>query len=304
MGTKNQTLWKLDEHSEGKHLVLKSYLDAWFPILSRYNGRLLIIDGFSGPGEYVNGHKGSPLIALETALLHTYKHVQEQEVIFYFIESDAKRLQHLKKIVGEKYPVLPDKFRIYYANSKFDEAMDELLTLIEEQKSRLAPCFTMVDPFGVSDTPMSILHRLLKNPKAEIYISVMYENINRFLRSNEFEPHLDRLFGCEEWRKAQELTDREKRKKFLYDLYKEKLKESGASNAIHFDLKKGNRHVYSIFFATRSWTGTNKMKQAIWKIAPEGDFVYRGGEGNELDLAVPDFQPLIQAGGVIVKSGV
>ncbi|KUJ86491.1 MAG: hypothetical protein XD36_3086 [Halomonas sp. 54_146] len=41
--------------------------------------------------------------------------------------------------------------------------------------------------------------------------------------------------------------------------------------------------------------GTDKMKQAIWKIAPEGDFVYRGGAGNELDLSVPNFQPLIQA---------
>lgn len=295
MGKPRQTLWKLDEHSEGKHLVLKSYLDAWFPILSKYNKRLLFIDGFSGPGEYLNGHKGSPLIALEAALLHTHKDVRNQEIIFYFVEDDESRLQHLKDLVAEKYPVLPTKFSIYYANSKFDEAIDELLTLIEEQNSRLAPCFAMVDPFGVSDTPMSILNRLLKNSKSEIYISVMYENINRFLRSKEFEPHLDRLFGSDEWRKAQELNDRKKRKEYLYDLYKKKLKESGASNAIHFDLNKGDRHVYSIFFATGSWMGTDKMKQAIWKIAPEGDFVYRGGAGNELDLSVPNFQPLIQA---------
>jgi hypothetical protein len=46
--------WTLDEHTLGKHLVLRAYLDAWLPIMSRRNGRILFIDGFAGP-EYAKG---------------------------------------------------------------------------------------------------------------------------------------------------------------------------------------------------------------------------------------------------------
>ena len=47
-----RTLWRHDEQTEGKHLVLRSYLDGWFPILSRWNRRLLFVDGFP-TGEYI-----------------------------------------------------------------------------------------------------------------------------------------------------------------------------------------------------------------------------------------------------------
>ncbi|MFC3284447.1 three-Cys-motif partner protein TcmP [Litchfieldella rifensis] len=279
----------------GKHLVLKSYLNAWLPILSRWHGRLLIIDGFAGPGEYNNGHVGSPIIALDAALQHRHQAVRDQEIVFYFVESNKKRMEHLKALVDEKYPSLPKNFIVRYASATFDGAMSELLGYVEEQNRQLAPCFAMIDPFGVSDTPMSLIHRILKNPKAEIYISVMYEFINRFLGSREFRPHLDNLFGSNDWCRVQSISDRSERKEFLYGLYKEKLKESRATNAVHFELYKGYRHVYSIFFATQSWVGADKMKAAIWSIAPSGDFVFRGSANDEFDIASPDFNPLINA---------
>lgn len=54
---------------QGKHIVLRSYLDAWLPILSygaRYRaamgaGKLVLVDGFAGPGRYSTGEDGSPL---------------------------------------------------------------------------------------------------------------------------------------------------------------------------------------------------------------------------------------------------
>lgn len=295
MAKRQETLWELDEHSLGKHLVLKSYINAWFPILSKYNGRLLFIDGFAGPGEYKNGYIGSPLIALDAALYHRHEAVREQEIVFFFIENDKKRLDHLKALISSRYPELPSNFKVHFAQSKFDEAMGDLLDVIKEQNKRLAPCFAMIDPFGVSDTPMSIVHRILENRQAEIYVSVMYEHINRFLGSKEFEPHLNELFGGPEWENAKAIEDRYEKKEFLYRLYKSKLKASKANNAIHFELFKGNRHVYSIFFATQSWKGTDKMKSAIWNIAPAGDFIFRGMANDELDLASPDYGPLIEA---------
>ena len=59
------TVWPHDEQTRGKHLVLRSYLDGWFPVLGSWNKRLLFIDGFAGPGEYDQGEPGSPVIGLD-----------------------------------------------------------------------------------------------------------------------------------------------------------------------------------------------------------------------------------------------
>ena len=61
------TVWPLDPHTAAKHAILRRYLDAWIPIMSRYHGRVLYIDGFAGPGIYEHGEPGSPLIALDAA---------------------------------------------------------------------------------------------------------------------------------------------------------------------------------------------------------------------------------------------
>lgn len=47
MAIPKETLWPLEPHTLGKHLVLKSYLDAWLPIMGKWNGRILFIDGFA-----------------------------------------------------------------------------------------------------------------------------------------------------------------------------------------------------------------------------------------------------------------
>ena len=89
----------------------------------------------------------------------------------------------------------------------FDETMTDIFNYLDEQKSKLAPAFVMIDPFGVKGTPMSVVRRLLKNPQCEIYFSLMYEWINRFKASPEFESHLDDLFGCEDWRDLIEIQE-------------------------------------------------------------------------------------------------
>lgn len=53
------TLWNMAPHSAAKHRVLRSYIDAWIPIMAHQAikmsprsgpARLLLVDGFAGPG--------------------------------------------------------------------------------------------------------------------------------------------------------------------------------------------------------------------------------------------------------------
>jgi hypothetical protein len=121
----------------------------------------------------------------------------------------------------------------------------------------------------------------------------MYESMNRFKRTTEFEEHLDRLFGTPKWREGIDI-DPEDRKDFFYGLYKNQLRAAGARHVVHFELYEGNRLVYAIFFGTQHWVGADRMKQAIWKIAPFGDFSFRGSHSNQLALNIdsPDYGPL------------
>ena len=217
------------------------------------------------PGEYSNGEDGSPVIALRALIDHPARSQIRSEVRYLFIEKETDRYEHLKQVLSRLKGELPPNCTFGVINSTFDETLTSVLDNIEQQNMHLAPAFVMIDPFGVSETPMSTIGRLLKNPRSEVYISFMYREMNRFIEHPSFEPHLDELFGCHEWRKAREMTDSVSRKRFLFNLYRDQLKANGAKYVVHFELYEGRQLVYAIFFGTQHLEGCNKMKQAIWK---------------------------------------
>jgi len=211
----SETLWALEPHTKGKHLVLKNYLNAWLPILGRYSGRIIFIDGFAGPGKYEGGEEGSPLIALAALCEHQARHSIRAEVGFIFIEKDKQRAHYLESLINAMQPSLPANCYVEVINNKFDGTINEIMDMLDEQEKKLAPSFVMVDPFGVSETPMEVIRRILRNPKSEVYISFMYDYINRFRNKPEFEQHLDEMFGCNEWRDGIEIDDSRNANNFI-----------------------------------------------------------------------------------------
>ena len=288
-----KTLWRLQPHTRGKHAVLEYYLKAWLPILGSGSDRIIFIDGFAGPGYYSEGEEGSPIIALRTFCEHRSREIINAAVGFFFIESRPDRAECLEQVIAEWEPDLPDNCRVKVKCGKFDSAMTEVLDRLEEQHRTLAPAFVMIDPFGVSDTPMDVIKRILENPKSEVFITFMYESISRFSAAPEFARHLDNLFGCPRWRKGLGIAGPDK-KDFFYGLYEQQLREAGARYVLHFDLYEEKRLIYGIFFATNNLTGCDKMKQAIWKVAPFGNFAFYGTRSRQLmlNLAATDFEPL------------
>lgn len=216
------------------------------------------------------------------------------EVAYFFIEKEADRAKHLETVVEGWKPKVPASTSVAVITGAFDDTMTSIFDYLDDKNSKLAPAFVMVDPFGVKGTPMSVVKRLLQNPRCEIYFSLMYEFLNRFKASAEFEPHLDELFGCSDWRDLINIADTEERRMALYDLYERQLRAAGAKQVIHFDIFDGNRLKYSIFFASQHELGADRMKQAIWKAAPQGDFAFHGSQTPQLELvASPNFGPLM-----------
>lgn len=287
----NNILWTKYPQTQGKHLIMKHYLDGWFPILGSSNTRLLFIDGFAGPGEYENGEPGSPLIALDSVRRHKAAgRLKRVEVTCLFIESDDASASHLKKLVSKQSPVPETTCQVL--SGSFDDHMTKVLDYIEEQQAMLAPAFVMIDPFGVKGSPMKLIGRILGNAKSECMISFMYEPIRRFREHPHFERHLDELFGTKEWRTALDMEETDA-KLFLHNLFSNQLKLHGAQYVVPFELWNESRHVYTIYFTSGSLRGCDLMKASIWKVEPSGSYAFRGHAGQLRILFQTDIEPLV-----------
>jgi three-Cys-motif partner protein len=158
------TLWQLEPHTHGKHLVLRKYLEAWLPIMSSWSGRILFVDGFAGPGEYEGGEEGSPIIAVNALTAYSSLTPLAAEVVFIFIEKEPDRADHLRGMLARL--TLPSRTTVEVVTGAFDDTLTSVLNDVDAQSSHLAPCFVMVDPFGVAGTPMTVLRRILGKRRA------------------------------------------------------------------------------------------------------------------------------------------
>jgi len=267
------TIWPLDPHTEAKHAILRKYLNAWLPIISRFNERIIYVDGFAGPGEYSGGQDGSPIIAIKAILDHKFK--INAKIKMLFIEKEEDRCNFLKEKINKIK--IPANLNIEIICDEFRNVIEPILKGIEENKKVLAPSFVFIDPFGFSGIPLDLIKRVMQNPSCEVLINFMYEDISRFLSLEGNETHLTETFGTDEWKGAPN-DNPHKRLEFLHGLYKRQLESSGGVNikfVRSFKMKnKFNKADYFLFFGTNRIEGLEKMKEAMWRVDKSGSFEF------------------------------
>jgi three-Cys-motif partner protein len=272
MSVPKTTTWPLEPHTRTKHLILRAYLGAWLPIMSKWNRRLVFIDGFAGPGRYSGGEEGSPIIALRTALDHTGLN-PETEFNFLFIEAEKARADQLSSEIErlKKERPFPKTFDYEVAHAKFEEKVSRVLT--ELANARLAPTLAFIDPFGFEGLPMSLVAEIAKYPKCECLITFMYEPVNRFFEHSnpKIQEHLEGLFGTAEARSLVDFSGTpEERFQRITSLYDVQLRTVARFKFVRTFtmINTGNRVEYLLFFGTNNELGLSKMKAAMWKADP------------------------------------
>lgn len=290
------TTWPIKPHTEAKHAILRKYLDAWLPIITRWNGRVLYIDGFAGPGEYLGGKDGSPIIAIKAVTEHKIK--IKAEIKMLFIEDDKERCENLKKTVAS-LKITPN-IEIECICNKFEATIADLIKHIDEQKVRLIPAFIFIDPFGFTGIPLSLVKRIMENNKCEVLITFMYEEIDRFMSDRRLWPSLAETFGIEElqfkndeWQKIISEKNPKSRELLLHNAYKERLeKEANIKYVRSFKMtNKINKTDYFLFFGTNSLVGLKKMKEAMWKIDGSGMFNFSDATYNPAQPTLFELKP-------------
>jgi three-Cys-motif partner protein len=275
------TVWKLEPHTGAKHQILARYLDAWFPILGKFNSKLVYVDGFAGPGCYIDGEPGSPIVALQCALHHATTLTGAPE--FWFIEERQDRKVRLETEIGRL--TIPQNFILKTECGTFAEKFKTALDTSDRDGTRFAPTFALIDPFGFSGISYDLIKRVLQRDKCEVLITFMVDSINRWLTHPEegVRAHITDTFGTNE---AVDIArGGGDRATALKDLYLRQLKKV-ARFVRYFEMRdKDNRVVYYLFFATNNALGHVKMKESMWKVDPFGEFSFS-------DATNPDQQVL------------
>lgn len=268
----SSTVWERDPHTQAKHEILQNYLEAWFPILSKYSGRIIYLDGFAGPGTYIGREDGSPVIALRTAASHVLRH-RFHGILFIFIEKEIDRATILKDVLKARFPSLPPNLKYEVIGAEFAPTLESTLESLEKEGAKLAPTFAFLDPFGFSGFPMNLIGRMMSYDKCEVLITFMEGFVNRFNDESQ-KPSLNELYATDEWQKLHQITDPEQRRKFLLNLYERQLRDVGRATYVRsFEMiGEHNQPIYYLIFGTKHPKGLEVMKEAMWTVDRRGTY--------------------------------
>jgi three-Cys-motif partner protein len=272
-------IWEISPHTLAKHLILKRYIQAWAPILAQgsKHKRLVYIDGFAGPGEYLGGEDGSPIVALKALKEHILNDNFHTEFVNLFIENDDRRAENLKNIIHTKLGELPRWIKSDVINGEFNKEMKRIMDELKNKSKDLAPCLCFVDPFGWEDLDYSVLSHFMKYEKSELLITFMSGYVSRFVWNESHMDSIRKLFTDEQIQEIKESSDRERiiLRLFLENLLAE-IKKTGI-NAEIFHLafatyNMHNRMEYYLVYLSKSCKGFEAMKAAMFKISEDGSY--------------------------------
>ena len=275
MAKPKETLWAIDAHTLAKHFILRRYLSAWLPIMSLATarrsrdrkGRLVLVDGFAGPGRYLGDELGSPLLMLDVFLGHSQRQLIKSEIVCLFIEQDDERAKHLQGEVDalRLSQQAGDQLKVEVILGAFDEVFAAALDSVG---GNLAPTFAFIDPFGYSQAPMTLTGRFLLFERCEALIYMPLPWVARFVGRAGQEAALNSLFGGDAWRPAIELKG-DDRVRFLHDLFRDQLmKEGGVKYVRSFDIPTAKGNGYTLFFGTNHLLGLERMVEVMWATDP------------------------------------
>lgn len=269
MGTEPVT-WKLDEHTKAKHELLRAFFNKWVSIHSEWfaqrgGGLVRIYDGFAGPGVYVDGEPGSPLILMRS--LCTNPRLRERWALvdyeLHYVEKHPGRAAMLRakleelKMEMRAGPGWSKRVSWSVTCGNYEEHVPQPVV------GRDSALFLFLDPFGYSYSPMTLTRDLVQQPKSDTLIFLPLSFVNRFAGRSGQERALDRFFGAPAWR---DVPDGPGRPAALLELFQQQLRAAGLEWVLPFRLKPDSRNEYWIVGGSSHLRGFATIKEAYWTV--------------------------------------
>lgn len=270
------TVWEAEPHTLAKHGILRTYLEAWAAILgnSQFGSELLFVDGFAGPGRYIGGEPGSPIVALNSILEHNRPF--PKNVRLRFIELDDDRHRHLATCLIQENARIATSPRVIVEAPIRGDCESEIRKLIaqrKQDKQPLGPALFFLDQFGYSQVPMSLIRAIMAERQCEVFSYLNGQRMNNFLSDETKWESVTNAYGDESWKPALEMSG-PARQKFLINTYKDAIRRNaGTDYAWAFAMFNSFGHlIHWLVFTTNHWNGLLEMKKAMWKADTTGQY--------------------------------
>lgn len=134
-----------------KHGILTRYVPAFVEKTgsTAVGGRVVVIDGYAGPGEYESGAPGSPLLMVQSV-------AKSHRVLdLLLVEQDRETFDRLQQVLAKQ------GLRLAHGpyHGKVEDRLDELLAAAAG-----APLFAFLDPYGLGVTFDDIVGKIFARP--------------------------------------------------------------------------------------------------------------------------------------------
>lgn len=255
-------LWERDPHTAAKHLLLRRYMSAWFPIMAKQfrDSGITFFDGFAGPGEYTNAVESSPVIAMTQALRPEVTMLGTATRLV-FVEDRKDRAEHLGKLLDERFDVRerPSTMSVRVHHGKCGDLYSSSIT---DLGGWGGPIFANLDGWG-ADTDYEIVKRVAQQQSSEVLVTFQDQFFVRFAGGEQEAG--ERVFGNSDWREVSNLPTAEK-KPFLLTLYRKRLHDAGFQHVLTFEMIDERGHSLHLFFGTTNQVAVQKFKDALWAV--------------------------------------
>jgi three-Cys-motif partner protein len=271
-------IWEREDHTRAKHELLRAFFTKWVSIHSEWftgrgGGLVRVYDGFAGPGVYTGGEHGSPLILIEALLTNPRLHERWTNVAydFQFVEKHQSRAQMLERQLTELQARLargPGWSELVSWTVTCGSYEDHVPGPVAAARTAL---FLFLDPFGYSQSPMTLTRERIQQPKSDTLIFLPLSFVNRF-RGRDGQGHaMDRFFGTDGWR---DVPDGLARPAALRALFEDQLRTGGLRWVKGFQLRPEGGNEYWIVGGSDHLQGFASIKEGFWAADPVNGLGY------------------------------
>lgn len=285
--------WAADPHTLVKHALYRQYFGKWFPIMinGRWDGDVTYAEGFSGPGVYLGGHPGSPVIAFNAIPTEGRAAVKAKAIRMLFVDDDQRCIDILRSELAKSAAPLSlaelPRGRGITVDIEPGLCEPRLLELLDAHAVWGKPILMVLDSWGTA-TSFDLVRRIAGNPSSEVLITMGPNYFARFAEK-ENEAVGDMVYGESGWRNVARLASDQK-SQWLRQRYRETILRAGFQHVLDFELvDAGGRPLY-LFFGTTHPLGLRKMKEAMWEVDDVNGIGYRDPRDPGQETLPMDFE--------------
>lgn len=294
MSGKNPVPWEADPHTKAKHAVYGRYLEKWMPIMvNGWGANITYAEGFAGPGVYLDGSPGSPVIALQTLVDNPSirTKVKNGGIRFIFVDHDQRCVDMLPEELSKAVKPVPlhelAQHGVHVAIEK-GECEPQLEQVLTRENAWTRPILAVLDTWGGA-VSFDLVRRIAGNPGSEVIITMQPQYFSRFADVSDI-VHGDKVFGGTEWRAVAQQSA-EAKGRWLLQRYRQTIQAAGFPYVLDFELVDARGQSLFLVFGTTHPKGLTKMKEAMWEVDDIAGIGYRDPRDPSQETLAIELEP-------------